>query len=100
VSYYNTKESGNRIKELRRRKGITQETLAERLGISREFLGRVENGKSGASVDLLVTLSFIFNVSLDYLVLGREQSISFSENEKKKALKALGDLLVLLERDI
>lgn len=94
--YYNTKESGKRIKDLRKQRGITQEKLAEELGITREFVGRIETGKNGASVDLFVMLSQFFDVSLDYLILGRERKVKISENEKKMALQALKDLQRIL----
>jgi DNA-binding XRE family transcriptional regulator len=37
---------------------MTQEELAEKLNISREHLGRIERGKYGCSIDLLIELSF------------------------------------------
>lgn len=70
--YYDVKESGERIKDLRKEMGWTQEVLADKVGVSREFMGKIEKGHHGASVDLLVTLCDCFNTTLDYLVLGRK----------------------------
>ena len=68
--YYDIKESGERIRQLRIHSGYTQEKIAQELNIDRSLLSYVESGKKGCSVDLLVQLSSVFRVSIDYLVLG------------------------------
>ena len=68
--YFDQEAFGKRLKELRNIKGITQEELAEKLNISREHLGRIERGKYGCSIDLLIELSYTLNASTDYLLLG------------------------------
>ena len=68
--YYNTKASGARIRELRIAKNFTQDDLAEHMNVSRGFISLIESGKKGCSVDVLIVLSDLFGVSIDYLVLG------------------------------
>ncbi len=68
---YDIKECGKRIHQLRIQAGYTQNELAAELNIDRSFLSHIESGKRGCSVDLLVQFSDLFNVSLDYLVLGK-----------------------------
>lgn len=68
---YNMEECGRRIRQLRIQGGLTQEELAEMLNIDRSFYGRIETGKKGCSVDVLVQLSELHHVTLDYLILGR-----------------------------
>jgi len=68
---YDMKSSGERIRRLRIEAGLTQEKAAAALNVDRSFYSRVEAGKKGCSIDLLVELSSLFNVSLDYLILGR-----------------------------
>ena len=68
--YYDTKESGERIRQLRLKYGYTQEKTAVMLNIDRSFFSRIESGKKGCSIDLLVQISVLFHSSLDYLVLG------------------------------
>ena len=65
--YYDLKESGLRIKKLRKQKGLTQEQLADKLNISTSNLGKLERGLQGLSIDLLIELSIFFDVSLDYI---------------------------------
>ena len=68
--YYNTKASGARIRELRIAKNLTQDDLAEHMNVSHGFISLIESGKRGCSVDVLIALSNLFGVSIDYLVLG------------------------------
>lgn len=72
--YVDHKEVGLRIKKLRNQNGVTQEQLAEQLNITTNFLYRIESGNRAASLDLLVEMTVHFGVTLDYLVLGNEQS--------------------------
>ena len=71
--YYDIKESGERIRQLRIQSRRTQEMLAKELGIDRSLLSHIEAGKRGCSVDLFVRLSDFFDVSLDLLILGKDQ---------------------------
>ena len=66
--YYNAVETGKRIQKLRREKGLTQEQLASLLEVSDRHIRSIENGKKNASNDLLVALSELFTVSLDFIV--------------------------------
>jgi transcriptional regulator with XRE-family HTH domain len=69
--YYDANESGKRIHALRKKHGMTQEELAEKIGVNASFLSRVERGTKSCSVDMLVNLSEVFSTTLDYLVLGK-----------------------------
>ncbi len=70
--YYDLKDSGKRIATLRKKRGLTQEQLAQQFNISVSLMGKIEIGSKGVSVDLLIEMSEFFNVSLDYIVLGRQ----------------------------
>ena len=59
---------GKRIRELRG--GILQEELAEHLGISQGQLSKIERGKMGPTVEILVRLSDRFGKTLDWIVRG------------------------------
>lgn len=61
---------GKRIKELRKKKGITQKKLASYLGISDRAVGYYESGQRTPPPDILQKIADFFNVSTDYL-LGR-----------------------------
>lgn len=93
--YYDIKQSGERIRQLRIQSKNTQETLAKELNIDRSLLSHIEAGKRGCSVDLLVQLSNFFGVSLDLLVLGKEQDAPLSARDRE-ALKS--DIAALIRR--
>ena len=67
---YDIRRSGAYIRNLRIQEKYTQEDLAKAMNIDRSFLSRIESGKKGCSVDLLLQLSEFFHVPLDALVLG------------------------------
>ena len=69
------KESfGERFARLRKQKGLTQEELAQKIGLSGQAVSKWENDASMPDISLLVELSEILGVSLDEL-LGKEQNL-------------------------
>lgn len=58
------------LKYLRLQKGLSQEQLAESLGITRSRLGAYEENRNEPSIDLLITISDYFHVAVDALVRG------------------------------
>ena len=64
---------GKRIAELRKNKGWSQMELAEQLNVSDKTVSKWENGGL-PGIDLFPKLSKIFNVSIDYLMVGVEES--------------------------
>ena len=64
-------ECGKRIKSLREEKGLTQMELSEQFRISLDHLKAIERGRRVCSIELFVEAATAFNVSLDYLILGR-----------------------------
>ena len=81
---YDMKQSGANIQRLRIQKGYTQEELSGVLNITRSFLSYIESGKKGCSIDLLIQLSELFQVSLDYLVFGSERYAIQQKQELKE----------------
>ena len=61
-----------RLFDLRRQAGLSQEELANLLGVTRQAVQKWESGTSRPDMDNLVSLAEYFNVSLDYLIAGRE----------------------------
>ena len=54
--------------EIRRQRGMSQVALSTRLGVAQETISAYENGKAYPSVDTLLNMCEIFNVSSDYLL--------------------------------
>ncbi|MBE5744911.1 MAG: helix-turn-helix transcriptional regulator [Clostridiales bacterium] len=60
------------LKTIRKEKGYSQLKVAMDLSISREALSYYETGKRSPDVNMLVALSNYFNVSVDFLIHGKE----------------------------
>lgn len=82
-----------KLKELRKNRGLTQEELAEELFVSRTAISKWESGGGYPSIDSLKEISSYFSVSIDDLLSG-EQLIFIAEKENKSNLNGLCDLLL------
>lgn len=60
---------GEKLKEARKQAGLSQEQLAEKLGISRSAVAKWETDKGIPDVDNLKALSGLLSVSIDYLLM-------------------------------
>lgn len=60
---------GNQILFLRKNKGVTQEQLAQKLGITNQAVSKWESGQSMPDIQLLPEIAEFFNVSINELVL-------------------------------
>ena len=65
-------EFNNRLYQLRKQKGFSQEELANRLNVSRQTVSKWEVGDSTPDMEKLVAISDLFDVSLDLLIMGKE----------------------------
>lgn len=74
-----------RLRSLRTKKGLTQKEVADRLGISESAYGYYEQGRRQPPQESYAVLADLFDVSLDYLLLGkataRSASVSTEEAE-------------------
>ena len=64
-------EFTNKLYELRKQKGFSQEELANRLNVSRQTVSKWEVGDSTPDMEKLVAISDLFGISLDELVLDK-----------------------------
>lgn len=67
-------EFNNRLYQLRKQKGLSQEELASRLNVSRQTVSKWEVGDSTPDMEKLIAMSDLFGVSLDNLVMGKEEA--------------------------
>ena len=97
--YFDAKEFGKRLHDVRTSRGITQEELAVRLGLaSKQHVSRMENGERSCSIDLLIELielSCILHVSTDYLLMGSEPS---KEEVKNDLLSIISELSTIAKK--
>ena len=97
---------GQKIKELRQENGLTQEDLAEQLGVSFQAISRWENGTTYPDITLLPIIANMFDVTIDYLLdmesykkneevkkIFEQDGILFNEGKIKEREKILENLL-------
>ncbi len=60
---------GERIRKARKQRHLTQEQLAEECNLSTAHIGHIERGTRALSIESLITISEVLNVSTDYLLL-------------------------------
>ena len=75
-----TIEIANRLIELRKSRGLSQEELAEKLGLSRQAVSKWERAESSPDIDNIMALSRLYGVSVDEL-LCNENAVSADESE-------------------
>jgi len=79
------KDLGKRIRTARRQFAMTQEDLAEKIGISTSFMGHIERGSRVASLETLVSLCNTLQVTPQYLLsasLNICDQYTFSDNSQ------------------
>lgn len=76
-------EFHEKLQELRKSKGLTQEELAEALFVSRTAISKWESGRGYPSIDSLKEISRFFGVTIDELICPREM-ITAAEDDKKE----------------
>lgn len=82
-----TMNIGNNIAVLRKKKGITQEELANELGVSAQAVSKWENNSSCPDVSLLTKIADYFGVSVDDLLRAQEDDIVDLAEEKEDNVK-------------
>ncbi|MDD6350077.1 helix-turn-helix transcriptional regulator [Intestinibaculum porci] len=63
----------NHIEEIRKQKGIRQEELAKALGVSRQTISSLENGRYNPSIQLAFKLARYFHVTIEDLFIYEEE---------------------------
>lgn len=86
-------EFNEKLQELRKNRGLTQEELAEALFVSRTAISKWESGRGYPSIDSLKEISAFFAVTIDELLSG-EKLISIAEKENKANMQNLCSLLI------
>lgn len=97
---------GDRLSEIRKKKKISQDDLAKKIGVHAPVIGRYERSEVKPSIEVAVKIAEALNVSLDYLVgstdlilekgiVNRIQNIQKLSEEDKGHLFALMDAFLL-----
>lgn len=70
---------GKRIAEIRRSHKVTQEALADKLGVSPKHISHTECGTSSLSLKNLIEFCNLFGCSLDYIIFGKTENTALAK---------------------
>ena len=87
---------GERIKRLRTGRELTQEQLAEKINVSRTYIVKIENGLQIGPIEIAIELAMFFDVSMDFLLLGKENY----RVDRTQCLRMAIDILSELEAEL
>ena len=75
------KAIGQRIRDERKKLGLSREEFAEIIGLSDYYVGQLERGERQMSLPVLVKIANCLHISLDYLIFGKISTAEPSVNE-------------------
>lgn len=82
-------EFHNKLYNLRKQKGLSQEELANRLNVSRQTISKWEVGDSTPDMENLIAISDLFEISLDELVMDKAPVHTGGESAKSEIVEEL-----------
>ena len=85
-------EFHEKLQELRKQRGLTQEELAESLYVSRTAISKWESGRGYPNIDSLKAISKFFSVTIDELLSG-EEALTIAEEDQKQKEVYLRDMV-------
>ena len=83
-----TIETANRLVELRKKNNLSQEELAEKLGVSRQAVSKWERSEASPDTDNLIALAEIYGMSLDELIFGEKRGGDNTDSASNNASEA------------
>ncbi len=83
---------GNRIKRLRQERGWSQAQLGQRLGVHQKQISGYERGVHVPSAEMLAKISEVFDVSLDYLIVGGQAGGQRVEVGDRELLRQMAEI--------
>lgn len=88
----------NRVRELRKSRGMNQETLASFIGVSQQTISKIERNITSMGIDLLIQIANYFNVTTDYVLgLSNEKRNLRKEIQLSSRLENYSDLVMEYE---
>lgn len=88
----------NRIRKLRKSRGMNQEALAAFVGVSQQTISKIEHDINSVGIDLLIQLADYFNVTTDYILgLSDEKRNPARESKMNSRLENQYDLIIEYE---
>ena len=90
---YNRIDAGERIRKKRQLLNMTQDASADKIGISTKYFADIERGSCGMSIETLISIGTLFDMSLDYIIYGK----IYDEEENRKHSDEFTAILSLMD---
>jgi transcriptional regulator with XRE-family HTH domain len=74
---------GDRIRELRRKKGFSQESFADHCGLHRTYMGGIERGEHNLTIQTALTIATGLEITLSKLLAGVERDMKVSHGPQE-----------------
>lgn len=87
---------GNALKEVRKKRGLTQQIAAAKISISQTYLSQIEGNKKNATADMVEKICKVYNIPVQIVIWNSIDEKAVSKNKQKafKELKPLIDNLI------
>ena len=100
---FNVKKTGEQIYALRKRKGLTQAELAQRLNISFQAVSKWERGETLPDTAILIDLANILETTIDNILTGGEKMMNYrgkiTVSDMRRGIECLSEMGKLLGKD-
>lgn len=88
-----------RLKDLREDHDLTREKLAEKLGVSERTLSRYETGETEPTIGVLIELSLIYGISIDYIA-GVKDEMEINCKSIKNDIEEIANIINKVLKDL
>ena len=91
-------DMNERIRKIRMDNGLSQDQFADKLGVSRQAVSKWENGQTAPDLDNIIAMSNLYEVTTDYILIGRERSSKENgekDRKRKSGMLCLGGGIIL-----
>lgn len=85
----------SRLQELRQKAQLSQEDLAERIGVSRQAISKWESEQSNPDIENIIRLSEVYNISTDYILKGTQPTVTNTPRKKSEYTSAYKTLIAV-----
>lgn len=90
--------TANRLQQLRKQNGYSQDVLAEKLGISRQAISKWERAESSPDTDNLIALARLYGLSVDELLNTKSDTVIVKKPKRKKNIDFSGKIKSILSK--
>ncbi len=90
--------TARKITELRKENGLTQKEVSEKIGVTQQSYNSYEKGRTAPTIEILVRLSYLYEVPIDIIV--DKGKLNKDEEEQRKILEGYGKEIEVLKKQV